>query len=168
MGTPGAGMSLAPGPDGKRDGSYQFSGQDDSYIEFPNEYKGLKVKCSITMLCWVYLETSGVSGPLFSYNSPWGVHLCIYDGALYTYFNKTELIAPNQLEPNQWHYVGSSYDYNTGDASLWLNGTKVEEQDIGAGINLATEENVRMGVTATSTGKDLRDELLPCSFITLF
>ena len=40
--------SLAPGPDGKPRGSYQFPGQEDSYIEFPNN-GGLNVKPSITM-----------------------------------------------------------------------------------------------------------------------
>lgn len=101
---------------------------------------------SITMLCWVYMETSNVSGPLFSYPNPL-VNLSIDRRMLATYFNEKPLMTTNQLEPNQWHYVGSSYDHNTGNASLWLNGTKVAEQDIGASINLATEENVRMGAT---------------------
>lgn len=65
MGTTEANASLAPRPDGKLRGSYQFPGQEDSYIEFPNN-GGLNVKPSITMLCWVYMEISDASGPLFS------------------------------------------------------------------------------------------------------
>ena len=89
MGATGANVSLAPGPEGEPLGSYQFSGQNDSYIEFPNN-GGLNVKHSITMLCWVYMETSVVSGPLFSYNCPpqWGIRLMINSGKLLTRFQK--------------------------------------------------------------------------------
>ena len=58
------GVTLAPGPDGQPGGSYQFAGNADSYIEFPND-GGLDVKHSITMLCWVYPES--LDGPLFQY-----------------------------------------------------------------------------------------------------
>ena len=64
------GVSLAPGPDGKPGGSYQFTGNADSYIEFPND-GGLDVKHSFTLLCWVYPESS--EGPLFHYGvTKWG------------------------------------------------------------------------------------------------
>ena len=153
MGTTGAIVSLAPGPEGEPRGSYQFSGQDDSYIEFSNN-GGLNVKRSMTMLCWVYMETLNVSGPLFSYNnSPWGIRLRINSGKLRTRFKEhTHSTTDQRLEPKQWHYVGSSYDHQTGTVSLWLNGTKVKESNIGAGITLATEQIVRMGATA-KTGK---------------
>ena len=149
MGTTGTDVSLAPGPEGEPLGSYLFSGQDDSYIEFPND-GGLNVKHSITMLCWVYMETSGVSGPLFSYNnSPWGIRLKVNSGKLRTRFKQnTKSTTDRSLGPMLWHYVGSSYNHETGKASLWLNGTKVKEEDIGAGITLATKQFVRMGVTA--------------------
>ena len=72
QGTP-VGVSLAPGPDGKPGGSYQFTGNANSYIEFPNN-GGLDVKQSITMLCWVYPQNT--DGPLFNYFNPsislWG------------------------------------------------------------------------------------------------
>ena len=150
MGTTGANVSLAPGPQDEPRGSYQFSGQNDSYIEFPNN-GGLNVKHSITMLCWVYMETSDVSGPLFSYNRPpqWGIRLRINSGKLLTRFQKdTNSTTDLPLEPKQWHYVGSSYDHETGNMTLWLNGTKVKESNIGAGITLATEQTVRMGAAA--------------------
>lgn len=148
MGTIGTDVYLAPGPDGKPRGSYQFSGDSGSYIEFPNN-GGLNVKNSITVLCWVYMETSDVSGRLFTYNNPtqWGIRLKINSGKLRTRFKGgTPLTTDLPLEPKQWHHVGSSYNHNTGKANLWLNGTKVEEEDIGAVI-LATEQTVRMGAT---------------------
>ena len=150
MGITEANVSLAPGPKGKPRGSYQFSGQDDSYIAFPNN-GGLNVKHSITMLCWVYMETSDVFAPLFSYNSPtqWGIRLTINSGKLRNHFKKGRHSTTDlPLEPKQWHYVGSSYDHETGKASLWLNGTKVKESNIGDGIILDTGYIVRMGAAA--------------------
>ena len=55
-------VPLAPGLDGKEGGSYRFAGNIGSYIEFPNNGR-LDVKHSITILCWVYPQTT--DGPLF-------------------------------------------------------------------------------------------------------
>lgn len=65
QGTP-VGVFLSPGPDGKPGGSYQFTGNVDSYIEFPNN-GGLDVKYSMTLVFWVFPES--LDGPLvlFSY-----------------------------------------------------------------------------------------------------
>lgn len=161
MGTTGANVSLAPGPEGEPRGSYQFSGRNVSYIEFPNN-GGLNVKHSITMLCWVYMETSDVFGPLFSYNSPpqWGIRFMINSGKLLTRFQKdTNSTTDLPLELKQWHYVGSSYDHETGNTSLWLNGTKVKERDIGADITLATEQTVRMGAVAKHGGQGFKGRI---------
>ena len=160
MGNTGANISLAPGPDGEPRGSYQFSGQDDSYIEFPNN-GGLNLKRSMTLLCWVYMETLNVSGPLFSdNNSAWGIRLRINSGKLRTRFKKgTHSTTDLPLEPKQWHYVGSSYDHETGKASLWLNGTKVKESNIGAGIILDTGHIVRMGAAAKPGGQRFKGRI---------
>ena len=70
----------------------------------------------------------------------------INSGKLRTRFQKdTNLTTDLSLEPKQWRYVGSSYDHETGNTSLWLNGTRIGERDIGADITLATERIVRMG-----------------------
>ncbi len=155
QGTP-VGVSLATGPDGKPGGSYQFLGQANSYIEFPNS-GGLVVKHSITLLCWVYLETSDASGPLFNYGLTGfgGVHLRIQSGKLVARFTDIQdivdkkLTTTRPLAAKQWYYVGSSYDHNTGNASLWLNGTRVDHKKItGADITLDTGHEVRMGARA--------------------
>ena len=47
------GVTLAPGPDGRPNYSYKFSGSSNSYIEIPNSIGGpLDVRYSMTMLCW--------------------------------------------------------------------------------------------------------------------
>ena len=152
-GTP-VGVSQAPGPYGYDGGSYQFDGHVNSYIEFPNN-GGLDVQHSITMLCWLYPENT--DGPIFQYrpSTNWGVHLWIEaPGTLYAkythrdYSETSPLITSESLSLNQWHYVGTSYDHTTGIASIWLNGERVLQQNIGAGMTLATQDDVRMGAKA--------------------
>ena len=146
-----SGVHTAPGPDGKPDGSYEFSGTVNSYIEFPNG-GGLDVKNSITMLCWLY--PGGQDGPLFNYgnNGSWGVHLWVAHGKLFVRFNKrdysrTERLFHTPLKPEDgWKFVGASYDQANGDAKLWVNGKAVQTLNIGANLQLATQDNVRMGV----------------------
>ncbi|KAJ7382482.1 hypothetical protein OS493_034643 [Desmophyllum pertusum] len=45
----------------------------------------------------------------------------------------------NSLELNQWHYVGASYDDFIGNASLWINGTRVKQKNFGDGLTLASD-----------------------------
>ena len=144
------GVSLAPGPDGLDGTSYQFSGLSNSYIECPNN-GGLDIQNSITLLCWLYPENT--EGPIFQYNpNDWGVHMWIVGpGNLFVrythrdYSNTIPMTASQTLALNQWHYVGTSYDTTTGIASIWLNGERVLQQDIGAGLTLGTQDDVRMG-----------------------
>ena len=35
------------------------------------------------------------------------------------------------LNPNEWHYVGATYDYTSGICILWLNGLEVDNKYIG-------------------------------------
>ena len=77
------------------------------------------------------------------------------EGKLYVDFKNREYLSTwdpfwtNQpLATHRWHYVGASYDYTTGMASIWANGVRVLEKSIGAGITLGTQDNVRVGVRA--------------------
>ena len=62
------------------------------------------------------------------------------------------------LALNQWHYVGASYDYATGVESVWVDGARVAEKNIGAGVSLATQEDARMGSTSVN-GLNFRGRL---------
>jgi len=149
QGTP-TGVTLAAGPNGKTGGSFQFTGQANSYIEFPNN-GGLDAKRSITMLCWLYPQST--DGPIFNYKTSgsWGVHMWVVSGKLFARFTKRNyqltqaLTTSNSLALNQWQYVGASYDHKTGVASLWRDGQQVVQTNIGAGMTLGTQDNVRMG-----------------------
>ena len=146
------GVNLAAGHKARAKGSYQFLCQADSYIEFPNN-GGLDAKDSITILFWMYPQNT--SGPIFSYktSNPWGIHMRMESGKLLAHFthrnyqHTPQLITDQPLQLNQWHQVGWSYDYETGMASLWLNGKHVVQQNIGVGIPLATQDNVILGAT---------------------
>ena len=150
-GVPG-GVYLAPGPDGKSDGSYEFSGTVNSFIEFPNG-GGLDVQKSITMLCWLY--PGGQDGPIFNYRNSgsWGVHLWVAgNGFLFVRFTKrdysfTDGLVHTLLKPEDgWRFVGASYDHASGDAKLWVDGELVQTLNIGENLLLATQDSVRMGV----------------------
>ena len=152
------GVHTAPGPDGKPDGSHEFSGTANSYIEFPNG-GGLDVKNSMTMLCWLYPD--GQDGPLFNYgkNGSWGVNLWVWNGKLLARFIKrdyslTKRLDQFRLKPEDgWKFVGASYDQANGHAKLWVDGKVVQTVNIDANLQLATQDSVRMGVT----DDDVRD-----------
>ena len=144
------GVTLALGPDGIDGGSYEFSGYPNSFIEFPNSEGGpLDVRYSITMLCWVY--HSGQDGPLFDYrpNGARGVRLWALNGQLFFRFTKRDYSLTTRLLHTAlaggWKFVGATYDHSTGDAKLWVDGFVVQTLNIGAGLDLATQDSIRMG-----------------------
>ena len=148
------GVSLAPGPDEEEDGSYEFFGNANSYIEFPNSPGGaLDVRYSMTILCWVYHdEKGGPTGPIFDYNTggKYGVHLWVVNGLFFARFNDRVF----SRKPPLWHtslaggwkFVGASYDNETGDIKLWVDGVLKQTLNIGAQRQLGTQGSVRMGV----------------------
>ena len=145
------GVSMAAGLDGKAGGSYKFTGQNNSYIEFLNN-GGLDTQHSITLLCWVYPESS--DGPIFNYKitgSPWAVHLWMHFGKLSGVISQRNYVMIPGLSSfhilalNQWHYVGFTYSHITGMANLWLDNQRVVQRNIGAGLSLSTQDDVRMG-----------------------
>ena len=146
-----SGVITAPGPDGKPDGSYEFSGTVNSYIEFPDG-GALDTSYSMTMLCWLF--PGGQDGPLFNYRNSgsWGVHLWVVAGQLFVRFTKrnyrfTDALLKTYLKPEDgWKFVGASYDQANGDAKLWVDGLVVQTLNIGANLQLATQDSVRMGV----------------------
>lgn len=144
-------MSLTAGPGGNSKGSYQFYENEASYIEFSYDGK-LDVQHSITMLCWVYFSQTVISGgPLFVYDNGYDryVGMFIMGNKFVASFTDKKRESQNDLsaevELNQWLYVGASYNHDTGNASLWVNGTRLEQKTFNANMTLATAYAVRMG-----------------------
>ena len=143
------GVSFAPAPDGKADGSYKFEGSSNSYIRFPNnEGEALDVLYSMTMLCWLRYDKDGL---IFGYtgSEKWGVIWGVYKGNLYANFKKRDYSETTALRHTTlaggWKFVGASYDSVSGDTKLWVNGVVVKKLNIGEGLQLATQGSVRMG-----------------------
>ena len=137
-------------------GSYQFYGNEKSYIEFPNNV-GLHSQHSFTILCWVYFSTS-TKGPLFAYNHCFHC-LAIYikDQTLVASFPDQQSKMTTELAFNRWHYIGASFDYATGNASLWVNGTKREQRSFKPWMIFAPGKNVRMGSKSQDSKSQLQN-----------
>ncbi|KAJ7352861.1 hypothetical protein OS493_033406, partial [Desmophyllum pertusum] len=56
-----------------------------------------------------------------------------------------DFMVSQPLNSGQWIYVGASYDYNTGVARMWIDGTEVAQSNDGV-FTLSTSSNVRIGV----------------------
>ena len=149
-----SGVSLAPGPYGEENGSYEFFGNANSFIEFPNSPGvALDVQYSITILCWVYYdEKGGLDGPIFNYNTggKYGVHLWVMNGLFFARFNDRVFSRKPTLSHTSlaggWKFLGASYDNETGDIKLWADGTLKQTRNMGAQKQLGTQGSVRMGV----------------------
>ena len=150
-----SGVSLAPGPYGEEDGSYEFFGNANSFIEFPNSPGGaLDVRYSMTILCWVYYDEKGkLHGPIFNYNTghggKFGVHLWVYNRLFFARFNDRVFINLPFLHHTSlaggWKFVGASYDNETGEMKLWADGAFKQTRNVGVGVELGTQGSVRMG-----------------------
>ena len=145
------GVRPAPGPDGWPNTATEFFGNENSYIEFPNSGK-LDTINSITVLAWVF--HSGFSGPIFNFNVGPGRGVQFWmmgPRKLYARFVRrddrltTPLVTHGATVPYKaWAYLGTTYDGNTGVASLYVNNRPVVRTNIGR-IRLATNKPVRMG-----------------------
>ena len=105
----------------------------------------------MTMLCWLY--PGDQDGPIFHYGKSGrgGVRLWVAYGQLGVQFTKRDYSSTNYLDhtplkpEDRWKFVGASYDQANGDAKLWVDGNAVQTVNIGANLQLATQDNVRMG-----------------------
>ena len=152
----------ARGPDGTRDGSYQFYGRSNSYILFPNR-GGLDTQGSITLLAWIFHQ--GRAGPIFNYMpNGWGVHFwMISPRTLFVRFTRrrgrrfTAAVVSRSVTPRQWQFVGATYNGRTGQAKLFVNRGFTARKYIGR-IRLATNYPVRMG-TRIGDGRYFRGRI---------
>ena len=144
-------VAITNGPYNEPGGAYMFYGTVNSYIEFRND-GGLDTRLSITLMCWV--QHRGQNGPLFRYGeSKRGVGMLITDVKLKNDIVERysqslwALTTPEVLPAGKWVHVAASYDHNTGNNSLYINGHLRASQNIGTGYQIATAtQKVRMGV----------------------
>ena len=143
-------VAITSGPYNEPGGAYMFYGTHSSYIEFPNK-GGLDTRFSITLTCWV--QPVGQDGPIFSYGvSGYTVCIRIENGKFFNRIVKrsfqtlTPITTAEVLPAGKWVHVAASYDHNTGNNSLYINGHFSISQNIGKGYEIGTTgEKVRMG-----------------------
>ena len=146
-------VATTNGPYNEPGGAYMFYGTVNSYIEFAN--KGdLDTRFSITLTYWV--QPGGQDGPIFSYGvSGHTVCIKIKNGKFFNgivtrrhFQTLTPITTAEVLPAGKWVHVAASYDHNTGNNSLYINGHLRASQNIGTGYQIATAtQKVRMGVT---------------------
>ena len=144
-------VGITSGPYNEPGGAYMFYGTVSSYIEFANE-GDLDTRYSFTVMCWV--QPGGQDGPIFSYGvsgdtvSIWIVHDKFFNRIVKRSFQtRTTIITAEVLPTGKWVHVAASYDHNTGNNSLYINGHLRASQNVGTGYQIATAtQKVRMGV----------------------
>ena len=152
-------VAITNGPYNEPGGAYMFQGTVNSYIEFPI-LGGLDTQFSITLMCWV--EPGGQDGPLFSHRDSWGSGgLWIKSGKLINriylrrgnIFRGGPLSSPEVLTAGKWVHVAASYDNNTGNNSLYINGYLRASRHTGTGyLTTNNARAIRMG--STHYGRD--------------
>ncbi|XP_019626198.1 PREDICTED: uncharacterized protein LOC109471349 [Branchiostoma belcheri] len=141
------GTQLAPGPYGNADGAFLFSGASNSYVHIPNDGQ-LDVQYSYTILAHIY--PTGQAGPIFRYaGNPTAVDF--WQDATYNLVmwpngrdgQPAPTIQATVLEQNAWNFVGGTYDNTTGVGSIWENGERVGQAEVGFS-SVATQYDVRV------------------------
>ena len=138
----------AVGPYNGSKNSLSFLGAPDSFIEFPND-GGLDTRNSLSLLAWILPLGAG---PIFNYMvDGWGVNFWMAKPRkLFARFVDREnnrlipAVKSTHVKPAKWNFVGATYNQQTGQSSLWING-KLEDMQYLGNISLATNYSVRMG-----------------------
>ena len=141
-------VAITNGPYNEPGGAYMFYGTVRSYIEFPNK-GGLDTRLSITLMCWV--RPGGQDGPLFSYGKDGpGVQIRIAQDRFNLILSDlpvTGLLSAEVLPTEVWVHVAATYNYHTGNISLFINGHLSVSSHIRISYTIATNpEKVRMGI----------------------
>ena len=150
-------VELAQGPDLNTGGSYQFSGNLNSFIYFSNN-GGLDTRYSMTFLAWIYHEQT--EGQIFYYDGPEnGVRFMLTEDGRFratfrsSNFSYLKTLTSAILEPKTWHFVGASYNYVSGECILWINGSVYMRKVIDWPSELATQQSVIMGALSGGASK---------------
>ncbi|XP_070574603.1 uncharacterized protein [Ptychodera flava] len=155
-GVAGDGMVFEAVAEGTLYGAMRFTGDTDSFIEFPNN-GAYDTIYSITMLAYIY--PLGRDGPIFHYNlDNWGVYLNGGSQELSLMITKrdslefTETLSQGDIERDKWHFVGATYNQNTGTAKLWAMDQVLRSSYIGS-VQLATNYAARMGARTVDSSE---------------
>lgn len=143
-------VQLVSGPFRKADTAYEFTGIGTSHITIPQS-PHLDAKNSITILVWI-LQT-GQAGSVIQYldDNSKGVGLYTLDrNSVMIRFLERSGRSLSRLSnhtvslQNKWQYVGTSYNFNTGTATLWIDSIEIQQMNLGK-VELSTDKDIRIG-----------------------
>ena len=144
-------ISFAPGPFGNPNGSFFFSGNKNSFVRLKNTGE-IDARFSISIFAWVFLNNS--SGIIYKYerSNYYGCLMKVIPAKLAVqvrYMNRKGsasyvLYKSNVLEENAWNFVGTTYDFHTGLATVFVNNSTVGQMKM-TRMELATHYNLRVG-----------------------
>ena len=142
-------ITFESGPYGNLNGSFFFSGINSSYLEL-NSTRELDARFSMSVFAWVHLDKR--DGPIFNY----GCSLWVFQSTLGIEARfvdrKTSKVyllhKKNALVENTWNFIGTTYDYHTGIATVWVNNGSVMLRSIGAKMELETLSDVIVGASS--------------------
>jgi len=145
-------VDITNGPYNEPGGAYMFFGTQASYIELENK-GGLDTRYAITLMCWV--RPQGENGLLFSYEKyETEVAIGIIDGIFLNKVtsrdgnNQIGVATANALElpTGVWTHVAATYNTNTGNISLYINGYLSSSGNSGFDKHISTDaDTVRIG-----------------------
>ena len=151
------GIRYSQGPDGRRDGSTQFYGRRNSYVEIPNTGR-LDARYSITVLIWVFNE--GRSGIILNYGRRrTGFQLRMISQRVLRVLivrrtRRTTITVQTRgpvMKYRAWNYVGVTYDERSQAVTIWVNMKAVLTKRIGR-VQLDTKKVIRLGGLIGSGG----------------
>ena len=144
------GIRYSQGPDGRRDGSTQFYGRRNSYVEIPNTGR-LDARYSITVLIWVFNE--GRSGIILNYGRRRNgfqlrmIRQRVLQVLIVRRTRKTIITAQTRgrvMKYRAWNYAGVTYDERSQTVTVWVNMKAVLTRRIGR-VQLETKKVIRLG-----------------------
>lgn len=129
-----------PGPYYRPNKSTYFYGRRSSLIRFPNNGR-LNTKSSITLIAWVYPESSG---QIFEFMRGVNLRASRSDTLYFRVDPRQPALTGRVLRPKKWNYIAATYSARTETATLWLDSIPVAHRRIRKSV-LKTDGSAYMG-----------------------
>ena len=139
-------ITLEPGPFGNPSGSLSL-GTSNSHVELENRGE-IDTRFSMSVFAWVHLSNSS-TGQIIDH----GCSMTVFHSTLgvEVLFKEREssrsylIHKKGVLKENSWNFIGVTYEYYSGMATIWVNDNIVMRKIVLAKMELATHENVIVG-----------------------
>ena len=153
-------ISYTSGPDGTLRGAMAFSGSSDSYVHMVNNNGSLDVFYSMSVFMYVYIESEGFVMNYGRDESRVGFY---YEGSqLQVRFRERDQgiglgeTVDATLDQAKWYQVGVTYDYETAEAKMYVDGAEVDSKTFSEKRTLSTNDDLYFGANGNTDLSDFR------------